>query len=244
MRQGPIAATMVALTLGMAAPVTWAGQLVVVSDSAPLGFPRGSVLEDGAKVNIPAGQALQLIDAGGKGVTIHGAYDGAVHAAGPATPADGSVVAALTQILSSPPRAVIGGVRAGIATPQPPDPWLIDLSDDATVCVGPERKAALWRPVAAKHVTLILTRLSTGEHAEVEWPAGAATIAWPAGLSIVDGETYQAAIPGAMSRPRLHIKVVPIAATSVAAAAKLADADCRAQALAMLQVIAGAHEAP
>src|SRR5271156_4295651 len=103
MRHGSVAAAMFAVTLAAAAPAAWAGQLVVVSDSAQIGFPRGSVLDEGASVKIPAGQALELIDSGGQGRTIRGAYEGAVHAAGPSTPGDASIVAALTQILSSPP---------------------------------------------------------------------------------------------------------------------------------------------
>jgi hypothetical protein len=244
MRHGPFAAAVFALALGASLSAACAGQLVVISDSAQIGFARGSVLNDGATVKIPEGQALELIDSGGKGVTIRGAFDGAVHATGPDGPGNGSVVVALTQILTGPSRQAIGAVRAGGDTPRPTDPRLVDLSNDGTVCVAPDRKAMMWRPVVSKRATLVLARLSTGERAEVEWPANETTVAWPDALGIADGETYQAMFPGAMARPRLLIKVVPFADSSVATAARLADADCRAQALTMLQAIATTRSSP
>jgi hypothetical protein len=244
MSHGPFAGAMFALALASSLTVAQAGQLVVVSDSGPIGFPRGSVLNDGANVKIPSGQALELIDSGGNGVTIRGAYDGSVHSTGPDASANGSVVAALTQILTGSARHDIGIVRGAGDEPQPPDPRFVDLSGDGTFCVAPNGKAILWRPVGTKRATLFLARLSTGERAELEWPANETTIAWPDTLGIVNGETYQATFPGAMKKPRLLIKVVPFSDTSVATAARLADADCRAQALTMLQAIAAARSNP
>jgi hypothetical protein len=235
---------MFALAFAASLDAAHAGQLVVVSDSGSIGFPRGSVLNDGANVKIPSGQALELIDSGGKGVTIRGAYDGTVHGTGQSGSTDGSVVAALTQILTGPARKEIGVVRGVGDAPQPPDPRFVDLSDDGTVCVAPGAKAMLWRPVATRRSALILARLSTGERAELEWPANEATIAWPDTLGIVSGETYQATFPGAVKKPRILIKVVPFSDSSVATAARLADAGCRAQALTLLQVIAAARSNP
>src|SRR5277367_462878 len=168
MRHGRFAAAMFALAFAASISAAQAGQLVVVSDSASIGFPRGTVLNDGATVKIAAGQALELIDSGGNGVTIRGAFDGAVHATGPDGPTTGTVVASLTQILTGPARHEIGVVRGGGDTPQPPDPRFVDLSDDGTVCVAPDHKAMLWRAAGGKHVTLILARLSTGERAEID----------------------------------------------------------------------------
>ena len=132
----------------------------------------------------------------------------------------------------------LGAVRDASEKPQPPDPRLLDLSGDATFCVAPGRKPELWRPGPTRHTTLTLIRVSTGERGEVDWPASQPTALWPDSLPIVDGESYQATMPGAMTRPRLLIKVVAFGEPSIAEAQKLAQAQCRNQAITMLESIA------
>jgi hypothetical protein len=227
-----------ALTLGLAAAA--AGQAVVVSNSADIGFARGTEIADGAAVRVPDGHTLSLIDANGKGMAIRGPFDGKLGGGGSAAPANASVLSALHLILVDQKQTETGAVRAAGETPQPPDARLVELSDSATFCVAPGQKPELWRPSPRPHATLTLTRLSNGTRGEVDWPASQATVIWPDAVPIVDGESYQALLPGAMVRPRLVLKVVPLDAPSIAAAQKLSQAGCGKQAVTMLEGIATA----
>jgi len=223
--------------LGGLAPAQ-AGQLVVVSDSDAIGFKRGAVLDDGAAVRVPEGARLALIDSGGRGVTIRGPFDGGVHAASSGKPDDRSVLAAIQNILAAPQRSAPGAVRAAGDDVHPADARYVDLTHDGADCVAQDRPIELWRPPPEKRTTLFVTRLATGEHAEVDWPSGAATMAWPSAVHVVDGETYQLSLQGAMSKSRIVLHVAALGGASIETAKRLADLGCSGQAVTMLQAIA------
>ncbi|HUK60096.1 MAG TPA: hypothetical protein VLV50_12770 [Stellaceae bacterium] len=236
MQRFGIAATIFLVALGAATAA--AAQAVVVSDGADIGFARGSTIEEGATLKVPAGRTLELIDASGKGQTIRGPFEGKLSTGTASKAPDPSILRALHFILIDQRQKETGTVRAAGEKPQPPDARLVDLSDSATFCVAPGQLPQLWRPAPRPHATLTLMRLSNGTRGDVEWPANQPTVAWPASVPLADGETYQALLPSALVRPRLVIKLVPIDAPSVAEAQKLAEAGCREQALTMLEAIA------
>ncbi len=238
MHRPGLAASVFALSLGWAAAAS--AQAVVVSDSAEIGFARGTEIADGAALRVPEGKTLSLIDARGKGMTIRGPYDGKLANGAAGAPADPSVLASLHLILVNRIDNAAGAVRAAGEKPTPPDARLIELSDSATFCVAPGEKPELWRPAPRPHATLTLTRLSNGARGDVDWPASQATASWPDAVPIVDGESYQALLPGALVRPRLTIKLVPFGEPSIAAAQQLSQAGCRTQAVTMLEAIAAA----
>jgi hypothetical protein len=215
-----------------------AGQLVVVSDSDAIGFKRGTVLDDGATIKVPAGSRLVLIDSGGHGVTIRGPFDGGVHAATPAAPEDRSVLTAVQNILEGPTRNSVGAVRDAGDDVHPADARYVDLTRSGTDCVAQDRPIELWRPPPDKRTTLFLTRLSTGEHAEVDWPSGTATMTWPSDVRAVDGEAYQVSLQGTLNKSRVVLRFVTYGSSSIETAKRLADLDCRGQAVTMLQAIA------
>jgi hypothetical protein len=215
-----------------------AGQLVVVSDSDAIGFKRGAILDEGASVKIPAGSRLVLIDSSGHGVTINGPFEGGVRAASPAGPEDRSVLAAVQNILEGSARTNVGAVRDAGDDLHPADARYVDLTRSGTDCVVQDRPIELWRPPPDKRTTLFVTRLSTGEHTEVDWPSGAATMTWPSGMHAVDGEAYQVSLQGALSKSRVVLRFVAYDSASIATAKHLADLDCRGQALTMLQALA------
>jgi hypothetical protein len=239
MRLRVLAASVIVLTCCIAASAG-AAELVVVSDTAAIGYSRGAVLADGAHVAIPAGERLALIDASGRGLTLRGPYDGPVNA--PVGALQGpAVLPAIKAILDPAVNISLGAARAIGDGPQPPDPKLIDVSDNATVCVESGAAARLWRAPPTRRATLFLTRLSTGDRAEIDWPANEPTVAWPASIQLADGESYQIALAGALSKPRLLVRIIPSGASSVATATRLADAGCRNQAVNMLESIAAAN---
>jgi len=236
----PALATMVFVLACWTAAGAWAGALVVVSDSAAIGYARGMVLEDGTSVKVPAGERLALIDESGRGVMLRGPYDGPVKSPSAGAPQPAAVLPAIKAILDPAVSLSIGAARNVGDGPQPPDPKLVDVSGDATVCVEPGTTVRLWRATPTRHATLFVTRLSTGEHADLDWPANEATVAWPASIHLVDGESYQFALAGAMTKPRLLVKFVSPGDPSIASARRLSDAGCRNQALTMLEAIAAA----
>jgi hypothetical protein len=240
MRRLAVAATALAMVLWAAADAR-ASQMLVVSDSGSIGYARGSVLEDGANVKIPAGERVAFIDADGRGLTVRGPFDGPVRSAGGPQQSP-AVFAAVKAILDPAVNVSIGASRKAGDGPQPPDPSLIDVSDDATVCVASAGSAQLWRPTPTRRTTLFITRLSSGDRAELDWPANQPTVAWPEKIQIVDGESYQMALTGAMSKPRLTIKLLAPGDSSVDSAKRLSDAGCRGQALTMLEAVASQNQ--
>ena len=223
----------------LAVPGARADDMVVVSNSAAIGFARGTVIEDGSNVTIPAGARLALIDVSGRGLIVRGPYKGPLHAPLSETPKTASVLATVKSILTA------GSLSSGVARkagddPHPPDPRLIDVSGDATVCVDLGGMVELWSHPPARRTKLFVTRLATGERAELEWPANESTVPWPGTIQIADRERYQFAFLGALSRPRLLIKLEPPGALAVASAKRLADAGCLGQAVTMLEANAAA----
>jgi hypothetical protein len=226
------------LTIGAAAD---AGQLIVVSDSAADGYARGTILENGAPVKVPASHRLALIDASGKGMTIEGPFDGTLPAAAAAPQSSESVISAMTNIIAQSTRRELAVVRdSGATEASPPDPHYIDVRGDATQCATPDRAVEFWRPPPPRRSALFLTRLSTGEHIQIDWPSSQSTLPWPSSISLVDGETYQVAIEGGLAKSRIVIRILPFADPSLDAAKRLADAGCGRQALALLEAIANA----
>lgn len=215
-----------------------AGQLVVVSNSEAVGFARGALIEEGTSVKIPDGQKLSLIDANGRGLTLRGPFEGVVKA-----PSGGggnaAVLQAVKAILVPMQTAALGAVRDGGNVERPPDARMVDISSSTTQCVAAGTPIELWRPMAIRKTTLLLTRLGNGERASAEWPAGAATLAWPSALPATDGETYAAQLTDNSVRSQFGLKFVPLAArSSVEVAEKLAHAGCQAQAQLLLETIA------
>lgn len=233
-----VAAIVVALTC--TAMVAEAAEMVVVSDSAAIGYARGAVLADGTKIKIPAGEHLALIDASGRGLTLRGPFEGPLTSPS-AGPAQGpAVLSAIKAIIDPAVNVSLGATRKAGEGPQPPDPTLIDVSEDATVCVEAGAPVRLWRAMPTRRATLFVTRLATGARAELEWPASEPTVGWPHSIQIADGETYQLALSGALTKPRLLVRLVSPGASSIASATRLADAGCRNQAVIMLEAIAAA----
>ena len=237
MRFLPIVLTVV-LGGWLMASAARADDLVVVSESAAIGFARGSILKDGSSVTIPAGERLALIDVSGRGLVVRGPYQGPLHAPESEAPKASDVLATVKSILTA--GALTSGIARGAGSDQPTDPRVIDITGDATVCVDLGGPVQLWSPAPPRRTTLLVTRLATGERAELDWPANAPTVSWPGAIRIVDGESYQFAFAGALARPRLLVKLEPPGALAVGSAKRLADAGCLRQAVAMLEAIAAA----
>jgi hypothetical protein len=231
-----------ALAILAGSPRPRAQDLVVVGAPDGFAYARGALVAAGTEIRLPPGETLALIDASGKGMTIHGPYDGPI--ASSAAAGDSATLALVRAILNPPPRISQAVVRGAASAPAPPDADEVDVSAEALQCVAPGHDVTLWRPPPDKATTLILTRLDTNDRAEVAWPSGAATLAWPGKIARIDGGAYLAMLADTRRHVRLVLKFVDFAAPSIAAAKRLADAGCRAQAVTMLLQIAALDAHP
>jgi hypothetical protein len=147
----------------------------------------------------------------------------------------------MKNIISQADRREIGVARdAGNPTPEAPDVHLITLDGDGTQCVSPDHPVEFWRAPPARRSVLLLTRVANNERAETDWPSGTATLPWPAEVGLADGESYIAAVQGAMMKARILIRVVAFGTPSLEAAQRLSDAGCTRQALGLLEGMATA----
>jgi hypothetical protein len=211
-------------------------EFLVVSDSAAIGYPRGSLIEDGAAVKVAVGSSLELIDSSGRGKIISGPFDGPVHAA-PAAAAP-PMLAAMKRIAAlGDDRQALAVARGGTQSPYPTDPHAIDAGDEATQCASSDGPVLLWRPPPQHRSTLFLVRLSTGERATLDWPSNRASLPWPDTIKLADGETYQAGLQGELTKARFVVRVVPFDKPGPDAARRLADVGCARQALDMLEAL-------
>jgi len=218
-----------------------AGELIVVSDGAAFGYARGTVLESGGSVTVPAGQHLALIGETGAGLTIDGPFAGKLPEVPVAASPEQSVIGAMKRIISQSSQQEVGIVRAaGIADQDPPDPHYVIIADNSTQCVAPGRPAEFWRPPPAHRTALFVTNLTNGKRSEVDWPSDSASLPWPASIAVTDGEHYEVATQGTMVKARMTIRVVPWDAPTLDAARQLAALGCGRQALAVLQAMGAA----
>jgi hypothetical protein len=231
---------LLALTFGARA-----AQVIVISESESIGFARGSIIEEGTHVKVPAGQKFSLIDGTGKGWTIEGPFDGAVKSPTPGATGSGETLKAVKAILVPLETVSLGAIRGSGDGKRPPEAVMLDVSSNATQCVMRERPIQLWRPSATRRTTLLLTRVTTNQRGSAEWEANTPSIAWPPGVPAADGEAYTAQLTDTNGRARFTLKFLPIpSAPTIDTAGRLADAGCRPQAEAMLQAIADPAAAP
>jgi hypothetical protein len=212
-----------------------AADLVVVASTAP-GVAPGSIVKSDAVLNIPAGAAVTLISAAGKTVTLKGP-----HAAPPGTGGGGAgsadLIASLSGLLKGPEResGALGTMRAVALPAAPTDPWVIDVGQSGDHCVAAAGVATLWRGSSGPARVVSIIDLKDNRQVDVDWPAGAATLAWPAQLALADGGRYLARMKGATTSARLTVHRVPAdLPTDAHRAAWMADHGCRPQARRLL----------
>jgi hypothetical protein len=218
--------------MGVAIAGARAGELVVVASSAAE-LPAGTRLEEGARLQLPAGTSVTILADSGRSWVIEGPFEGAVPQAEGAQAGQTSVIALLSDLLASGGgRDIeIGAVRGKGATGMPPQPAWIDVTRSATYCVvAAEGGAILWRPSAERTARVRLTRIDTASSVTVEWPAGASTRPWPEALPPADGAAYLAVADRGSAPARLELRLVPAAlGGGYEAIAWMAAHGCRAQ---------------
>ncbi|HEX9701413.1 MAG TPA: hypothetical protein VGA19_01080 [Rhodospirillales bacterium] len=215
-----------------------AADLVVVASSAPDLAP-GTVVKSEAVLKVPAGASVTLISGTGKTVTLKGP-----HAGPPGVGGDGAgspdLIASLSGLLagSGKETAALGTMRA-LAPPAPPtDPWVIDVGQSGDHCVAATGPATLWRG-SSSHARLVsIIDLKDNSQLDVDWPAGAATLAWPSKVPLADGGRYLVRMKGSATAAKLTVHRLPAQLpTDAHRAAWMADKGCRPQARRLLAAI-------
>jgi hypothetical protein len=218
-----------------------AAQVVVIdaSESIAKTMAPGTVIDD-ASVDLPAGADLTVMGADGEAVHIVGPHKGAIGAAAPGSTA-GNAVQALATLLNGSQRssafgATRGGVRFGHGDDtKPKNPWVIDATEGGTACVFASHPAQLWKPAGAA-ARISVDDEATHQHAIVDWPENATTVAWPTDFAPADGVRYTVTF-GAETHRSITLKLLPAASTPGAAALMAANAGCVEQSKLLLQTV-------
>jgi len=215
-----------------------AADLVVVASSAP-GVAPGSVVKSDTVLKIPVGASVTLISGTGKTVTLKGPHSGPPGAGGGGTGSP-DLIASLSGLLKGSERetGALGTMRA-LAPPAPPtDPWVIDVGLSGDHCVAAAGVATLWRGSSSHTRPVSIIDLKDNSQLDVDWPAGAATLAWPSTVPLADGGRYLVRMKGSATAAKLTVHRVPAQLpTDAHRAAWMADKGCRPQARRLLAAI-------
>ena len=225
------------LFLGMASLPALAGNLVVVTSTAP-GLEPGKMIADGAAVDLPKGTVVTLISETGKMITLKGPHSGPAGTTS-GKGGDGTLVKALSKLIAPVGKesGALGAMRSAGTAKAPDSPWQLDVGRSGKACVPPGGKAELWRPDAASGGQMTLKGMRGGGKASVPWPAGSNTLAWPAGVTLKDGGTYLIRFKGVPTARRLTLYWVPNdLPTDAHRAAWMAEKGCKRQAKRLLGI--------
>jgi hypothetical protein len=177
------ARTLLALALAASAGAASADILVLRADGpSAKSFPPGRRLPDNARLVLKPSDELIVLDSRGTR-TIRGPGN---FVAGVAPPA---VTAAATPVVQR--RARIGAVRGVPTENRPPSIWAVDVAKSSNMCVLDPSMVSLWRADSSAPATLTITRLPDGATRQLNWEAGASTLAWPADLAVANGGQYR-----------------------------------------------------
>lgn len=223
------------LTLLLSATIAEAGDLVVVTSTAPT-FAPGKMVAAGASIDLPKGAQVTLVSESGQMVTLKGPRSGPAGAT--ATKGkDGNLVKALSRLVSSGGKETeaLGAMRSAGGTSGPGSPWMVNIGRSGKVCVAAGKGPELWRSDSASEVTLTLKGLKGGGKVSLPWPAGSQTLAWPSAVALKDGASYMVRIKGSPTARRLTVHLVPGTLPSDAhRAVWMAEKGCKRQAKRLL----------
>lgn len=226
-------ACLAAVLLILAVPAS-AADLVVVDSSTP-GIKLGQIVAEGATLDVPAGATVILVSQSGKTLTLNGPFSGVPEAAGGGGGQDQDLVASLSKLLGGGTESGGLGVMRAVKTTEPTDPWVIVVTRTGTHCAAAGGTTRFWRSSISKATSLSLRLMPNGGKAEVDWPAGAETLAWPAGVEMKDGASYLVRLKNRSSAAKLSLHLIPDdLPTDAHKAARMADLGCTKQAKKLL----------
>jgi hypothetical protein len=209
------------------------GLIVVEARGVP--FKPGQVIAADAPLTLAEGQVVTLIAANGNTLRLRGPYNKVPGAGEGAEVADLSVAFKALLTRKGAQTNDVYAVRAGGAVTLP-EPWVVDVSRPARICVRENTPLVLWRPEASRDASLTISPYDHSWKARSTWQSGADRLTVPASVPLQDGATYT--IGYGENQAALALRRVPAALpTDAARAAWLADVGCEAQAEALIRTL-------
>lgn len=230
----------VALVIALPLAPAWAAELLVIgSENSDIG--EGAIVESEATLRLAPGARLTLIAEDGTVVTLEGPYEGAPLESATDAPAERTLLRALGNLFAGGggrQSTTKGATRGGPAGGAGIGVWTIDTGSQGDACAPAGAPVTLWRAKSERASVLKLTHQNARASVDIDWPAGAATLAWPAELPIVDGADYLVRLTGVLVARKLTLHVVPGDLPSEAhRAAWMAERGCLSQARALLSQV-------
>ena len=230
----------VALIVALPVAPAWAAELLVIgSENSDIG--EGAIVESGATLRLAPGARLTLIAEDGTAVTLEGPYEGPALESATDAPAERTLLRALGTLFAvggGRQDATKGATRGGPAGGADFGIWLIDTGSQGDACAPDGAPVTLWRAKSERASVLKLTHVDARASADIDWPAGAATLAWPVELPIEDGADYLVRLKGVLVARKLTLHVIPGDLPSDAhRAAWMAERGCVSQARALLSEV-------
>jgi hypothetical protein len=224
---------LILIALALAPPMARAGDALVL-ESTEASLPRGSVVKDGAAVEVAAGANVTLIGQDGSTVTVEGPHSGPIGA--PAGDGSDDLVGGLALLFGEggTDASSFGAVRG--LSDGTGEVWTIDLSVSGRRCVEPAGTIALRRGAAGSGQ---FRAIASGAEVPLAFADEAAVQPWPATVPVVDGADYGFIPDGSGSLVHIVVQTVPSALPTTAHVASwLARQGCGPQALALLDQLA------
>ena len=167
------------LLLLAASPV--AARVMIVRSIGPSAsrFQPGQWLEDDQAINLRSGDRIVLLSSRGTRLFVGAGVFRPSQPGQPRPRLHGSGFAGDR----------LGAVRPAGPTVAPSSIWQIDISSGGTICLAGAQGATLWRPDSANSARLSIS--GPDSRAEVEWPAGQATLPWPSTVPIANDVEYR-----------------------------------------------------
>lgn len=223
------------LAPGAALAQTGTDEVVVIRSDAEA-YPIGKTFSlSRDRISLAGSQKVLMVDAQGAVRRFTAPFSGAIsQAQAEGGGASSAVVAALASLLSDPNGRSELQRSGGVAPGGLPSPWAISVEHSGPAC-APNDRLTLWRRDGAKDSRLVIDMGAGGKKARATWAQGAPTLPMPANL-FTSGQTYLVKVDEQEVSLKLHIfSATP--ASPVETAVWMANAGCKAQALAMISSI-------
>lgn len=208
--------------------------VLIVSSNAP-GLTPGMQLDDGQKIDIPAGAKVRVMLPSGATLQINGATSRQVKEITKGEPLVEAVWAKARELLvtGGVDQSRVGAVRSFKPAPPPVAgfSWtVIAPNASGNICVERGARLAIERPAGGGAADVTIVDTAKNIRAVVGFASDATRADWPTTLQPAADTSYQITVAGAAAR-EVRLRPVDKAATADGAALRtLLELDCRVQA--------------
>jgi hypothetical protein len=188
---------------------------IIVVKSTSKNLKAGSLLENNAKVSIPAGSSAVVVLPSGAMRTIAGPFEGPAAQLTKGSKSNPDVFAAVKHyvVTGGANNKSVGAVRsmAPVALSKPlPFSWrAIPINTTGDYCVEKGASVSLVRTFTSRAMTVTIVDMKSRRRVQVTFEKGADTVPWPDELDIDPRVTYTVLTGGAGMPPRnLRLRLI------------------------------------